>query len=225
MLRPVFEDGENESIWIEGTSQFEDSHALITISNENGERSVVVTPREVKTVDAKDFVEAPKERVVRKKTRKPQLVRKIVTFGGYGLTATLILFITLSMTGVIQARVVLTGSMAPQINSGDIVILKPQNGIEPKIGDVVTYTGRRFDGSAVSTFTHRVIGGNSIQGYLLKGDANPSPDVQKVKISDIAGTVFFVIPLLGKILIPKNLVTVIPLIFVLWLMVDRWRNE
>jgi signal peptidase len=225
MFRPIFDSDDTGSIWIEGKSDFEDSHALITISNPQGEKSVVVTPTEIRPAKASDFVAAPKERVVPKAKKRRRFLSTGITYSGYVASALLVTFIALSLSGVVQARVVLTGSMAPEIKAGDVVLLKPQNGEEPSLGEVVTYTGRRFDGSPVGTFTHRVVGGNAIKGYVLKGDANVNPDLQKVKVSDIVGTAFFVIPFIGKILIPKNLVTFIPLIFVLWLMVDRWRND
>lgn len=225
MFRPLFDSDDTGSIWIEGESEFDDSHALVTISNPQGEKSVVITPTEIRPAKASDFVAAPKERVVPKSQKRRHLVSRSIGFTGYVASALLLTFIVLSLAGVVKARVVLTGSMAPEIKSGDVVLLKPQNGKEPSIGDVVTYTGRRFDGTPVGTFTHRVIGGNSVKGYVLKGDANVNPDVQKVTVNDIVGTAFFVIPFIGKILIPENLVTFIPLIFVLWLTVDRWRND
>jgi signal peptidase len=225
MLRPIFDSEETGSVWIEGESAFEDSHALITISNPQGEKSVVVTSKEIRPAVTSDFVEAPQTRVVPKSKKPRKLLSNGLVYSGYIASALLITFIALSLSGVVQARVVLTGSMAPEIKAGDVVLIKPQNGKEPTIGDVVTYTARRFDGTPVGSFTHRVVGGNSIKGYVLKGDANLNPDLQKVKVSDIVGTAIFIIPFIGKILIPKNLVTFIPLIFVLWLMVDRWRNE
>jgi signal peptidase len=225
MLRPIFDSEETGSVWIEGKSAFEDSHALITISNLQGEKSVVVTSTEIRPAVTSDFVEAPRARALPKSKKPKKLLSNGLLYSGYVASALLITFIALSLTGVVQARVVLTGSMAPQIKAGDVVLIKPQNGKEPTIGDVVTYTARRFDGTPVGSFTHRVVGGNSIKGYVLKGDANLNPDLQKVRVSDIVGTSIFVIPFIGKILIPKNLVTFIPLIFVLWLMVDRWRNE
>jgi len=52
----------------------------------------------------------------------------------------------------------------------------------PHKGDVVAYQGRRFDGSKVGVFSHRIIGGNQASGFIVKGDANPSPDVQRPKL-------------------------------------------
>jgi hypothetical protein len=74
-------------------------------------------------------------------------------------------------------------------------------------------------------FSHRIIGGDAKAGFIVKGDANPSPDVQRPLIPDIEGTVVFVIPFLGKILAPKSLFILVPLIFGFWLIRDALKNE
>jgi signal peptidase len=91
--------------------------------------------------------------------------------------------------------------------------------------DIITYTGRRFDGTAVGSFTHRIVGGDAQTGYVLKGDANTNPDTQQVKREDIVGKVVFVLPYIGQFLTPKNLFTLIPFIFILWLVIDRIKND
>jgi signal peptidase len=115
--------------------------------------------------------------------------------------------------------------MAPTISAGDIVFLNPSNANIPQKDDIVTYTGRRFDGTAVGSFTHRIVGGDAENGFLLKGDGNVNPDVQRVKPTDIVGKVVFVLPYIGQFLTPTKLFTLIPFIFILWLMVDRFKNE
>mgnify|MGYP007053435057 CR=1 FL=1 len=40
----------------------------------------------------------------------------------------------------------------------------------------------------------------------MKGDNNPTPDVQKPKLEDISGVVFFVIPYVGKLMTMKMLI-------------------
>jgi signal peptidase len=171
------------------------------------------------------FVQAPPERIITKSQQKQQRYADITRFVGYVLSTILISFSALSVTGYVKARVVLTGSMAPSIKSGDIVILIPTKHREPKIGDVVAYTGRRFDGSAVGVFTHRIIAGDAATGFTVKGDANPSPDVQKPKLTDISGIVFFAIPFIGHFLTPKALLIFVPLIFGLWLVIDALRKD
>jgi hypothetical protein len=58
----------------------------------------------------------------------------------------------------------------------------------------------------------------------LKGDNNPTPDIQKPKNNDILGVVIFVIPWLGNLLSKQVLFTVIPLIAGLWFLLDTLRK-
>ena len=214
-----------DHVWIEGGTRDPDSKILLTISNANGEHTALITPTEIAHSKAKMFVQAPPERIITKSQRQQQKYAKFVTFTGYVLSAILLSFSALSITGYLKARVVLTGSMAPTIKSGDVVILIPTAHVTPKIGDVVAYTGRRFDGSSVGTFTHRILEGNAESGFLVKGDANPSPDVQKPTLADISGVVVFTIPFIGHFLTPKALLIFVPLIFGLWLVIDALRKD
>ena len=225
MKREVFPDSDLDHVWIEGETKNPDSKILLTISNANGEHTALITPTEIAQSKAKMFVQAPPERVITKAQQKQQKFASITTGLGYVLSAILLSFSALSITGYVKARVVLTGSMAPAINSGDIVILIPTKHITPEINDVVAYTGRRFDGSSVGTFTHRILDGDAQNGFLVKGDANPSPDVQKPKLADISGVVVFTIPFIGQFLTPKALLILVPLIFGLWLVIDALRKD
>jgi signal peptidase len=148
-----------------------------------------------------------------------------IKFIGYVLSAILISFSVLSASGFMKARIVLTGSMEPVIKPGDIVLLAPTPRTQPKLGDIVSYTARRFSGESVGVFTHRIIGGDPVGGWLVKGDANPSPDVQKPKAADVSGVVFFIIPWVGKLLAPKMLMILIPVAVGIWLIIDTLKGE
>jgi signal peptidase I len=223
--RPLFEGSKTEEMWVEGQSQFPDSKILLTVSNHSGDRTVLITPQEIVTSNPKMFVQAPPERIVTPSQLRQQKINNAVKYIGYTLSAVLITFSVLSAAGFVKARIVLTGSMEPAINPGDIVILAPTPRTQPKIGDVVAYTGRRFSGEAVGTFTHRIIGGNPEEGFLVKGDNNPSPDVQRPKPADVSGVVFFVIPFIGKLLTPKMLMILVPVGIGLWLVIDTLRSD
>jgi signal peptidase I len=126
---------------------------------------------------------------------------------------------------LVDARVVLTGSMAPAIKPGDVVVAVSPQRKAPKIGDVVVYTGRRFDGTKVADFSHRIIAGDGKSGFTVKGDHNSTPDVQKPTIKDISGVVLFTIPFVGRILNPQALLLLLILGFGIWLIVDAFREE
>ena len=224
MRRELFENSPNNKIWVEGESANPDSKTLFTISSAAGEETVLITPTEITPSKSRTFVQAPPERVITGNQAIERRISKIVRNVGYILSAVLITFSLLSMTGYVKARVVLTDSMYPSIKSGDIVLLDPTTHAVPKVGDVAAYTGRRFDGSEVGIFTHRIIGGDGVNGFIFKGDNNPSPDIQKPKFEDVNGVVVFTIPFVGKVLNPKALFILVPIVFGIWLVSDALRD-
>jgi signal peptidase I len=200
------------------------SNVLLTISNPSGSKTVLITPDAVVETSPKHFVDTPPERVITGRHKAMKKLSSAGTVFGYVVAAVLVTFSLLSATGYVKARVVLTGSMQPTISPGDIVLTAPVTRVEPKVDDVAAYQARRFDGAPVGVFTHRIIGGDSQSGWILQGDANPSPDVQKPTNSDILGVVIFVIPWLGNLLSRQVLFTVIPLIAGLWFLLDTLRE-
>ena len=200
------------------------SNVLITISNPTGSMTVLITPDAVVETSPKHFVDTPPERVITGGQKVMKKLASAATVAGYVLAAILVTFSVLSSTGYVKARVVLTGSMQPTINPGDIVLTAPISRVEPKIDDVAAYQARRFDGAPVGVFTHRIIDGDGNSGWVLKGDNNPSPDIQKPKNNDILGVVIFVIPWLGNLLSKQVLFTVIPLIAGMWFLLDTLRK-
>lgn len=84
-------------------------------------------------------------------------------------------------------------SMKPAINTGDMVITGPTEGLlsrEVKPGTIVTYMNEN------SPVTHRVIAveGNNL---ITKGDAVEDPDPRPVLISEVCGILLVRIPYLG----------------------------
>jgi signal peptidase I len=223
--RPLFEATSTEEMWVEGQSQYADSKVLLTISNANGEKTVLITPTEVTPTKSKLFVQAPPERIATPAQVRNNKIGNVVKFLGYALSGILISFSILSASGFVKARIVLTGSMEPVIKPGDIVLLAPTPRTQPELGDIAAYTARRFSGESVGIFTHRIIGGDPVNGWLMKGDNNPTPDVQKPKAEDISGVVFFVIPWIGKLMAPKMLMILIPVGVGIWLIIDTLKGD
>jgi signal peptidase I len=223
--RLLFEATSTEEMWVEGQSQYADSKILLTISNANGEKTVLITPDEITPTKSKLFVQAPPERIATPAQARNNKIGQVVKFLGYTLSAILISFSVLSASGFVKARIVLTGSMEPVIHAGDIVLLAPTPRTQPELGDIAAYTARRFSGESVGIFTHRIIGGDPVNGWLMKGDNNPTPDVQKPKAEDISGVVFFVIPWIGKLMAPKMLMILIPVAVGIWLIIDTLKGD
>lgn len=202
-----------------------DALALITVSDGKQERTALISATGFMMVLAKDYVVAPKERAVPLKTPVKSALALGVKILSWTMLGLFLATTTLTFTKVIDTRVVLTGSMAPAINPGDIVFTAPVSRIMPKMNDVVVYSGKRFDGSPVALFAHRIIGGGPSQGFEMKGDANPEPDVQRPKLTEIEGVVFFKLSFVGKLLQPQTMMLLLLASFGIWLIIGAFRDE
>ena len=216
--------GGDQEIWINRGKAPTDANVLITLSNSGGERTVLVTPDRIMDSSAKLFVTTPPERVISKKAVRIGQVKRFFSLIGYSFAVLLISFSALSATGMVKARIVLTNSMEPTISPGDIILTMNPDRLAPEVGKVAAYQARRFDGSAVGVFSHRIIDGTATDGWVMKGDNNPNPDTQKPKGDDILGVVFFVIPLIGKFLTKQALLVMAPIGVAIWMGIDTLRG-
>jgi signal peptidase I len=199
--------------------------ALITVSTISGEKSVLISNKGMMSVDSRNYVLAPKERVKPKATPIKDAITLSSKVLAWVFVAFLLSFSLLNISGVIKSQIVLTASMSPTINPGDMVISASPERISPKVGDVVVYSGKRFDGTKVASFAHRIIAGDATSGFTVKGDNNPEPDTQKPILSEIEGVVLLTIPFVGQLLNPQIFVLLLLCAFGLWLIVDAFRDE
>jgi len=217
--------GESDSqIWLEGSPLESDANILVTVTSASGEKSAYISNQGIQEIVAGQLVDAAPE--VQSEASKPKYVgiKKLMSFSGYAFAILLMVFAGLSFTGNVKARIVLTGSMAPAINVGDVILTLPIAKKAPQIDDVIAYQAKRFNGENVAVFSHRIIDGDVENGFIVKGDANKSPDPQKPTGEDILGVVFFVIPFIGNLLTPKALFLLLPCAFGLWLIMDAMKN-
>lgn len=102
--------------------------------------------------------------------------------------------------GGIFPMIVLTDSMYPEIQSGDLIICR-QTGTDTIVeGDVITFYDPAGDGKSI--VTHRVIEVTEEDGELAfrtRGDANNTEDRLAVKASDVVGVYWKRIPGAGSI--------------------------
>lgn len=119
-----------------------------------------------------------------------------------------VFFLVFSVTGVFQTRVILTGSMQPTLDPGDVVFAVAPKINTPAVGKTVIYTARDITGVPVTQWAHRIISGDASNGWTIKGDANPAADVNIVPSSDISSVVLFSIPFVGKLLNPTSLILI-----------------
>jgi signal peptidase len=134
-----------------------------------------------------------------KRGKKLFTPKKLIVTGALIVFTLLLLFFVILpiMQGSMHFLIVLSGSMAPEVNPGDIVISTYINPEEIKINDVITFS---YPGNPENCITHRVINittENGSIGFQTKGDANEDPDQRIAPSSELIGKVVLVIPYLG----------------------------
>jgi len=105
-----------------------------------------------------------------------------------------LIFLILALNKFIPL-VIISGSMSPTFNVGDIVFVHAIGGSDIRVGDIVAYV---MEGKQI--VVHRVIYIGP-EGIRTKGDANPDPDPFIVNYREILGKVVLAIPKLGYIAI------------------------
>jgi signal peptidase len=120
------------------------------------------------------------------------------------LVAVIVLSGVLSVPGVIGAKasfVVLSGSMDPTLQPGDMVIVRSADTSDVQRGDVITFYEPGEPKRGQNRITHRVVGKErTAQGvvYRTKGDDNEHRDPVPVEHSRVVGKVWFHVPVVGR---------------------------
>ncbi|MCF0148276.1 MAG: signal peptidase I [Clostridium sp.] len=96
-----------------------------------------------------------------------------------------------------RAFTVLTGSMVPTINPGDIIIVKEDTIDKIQTGDIISFRVENSD----NVVTHRVtdvVNDESLK-LITKGDANNVEDRTRITSDTLIGKLSLTIPKVGKI--------------------------
>lgn len=104
-----------------------------------------------------------------------------------GIVATFAVFAVPQLIGGEHSFVVLSGSMQPTMNPGDVIIVDSVGFDAIESGDIVTFTG-----SGPALTTHRVVDvvrDGEFQGLETKGDSNEDADQGLVRPSQLVGRV------------------------------------
>lgn len=149
------------------------------------------------------------------KEEKSNTRHKVLTVVGVVLCIILIPILVINVTLIIKSYtnadevpkiggycplIVLTGSMEPEINSGDLIICKQIDSGQVQTGDVIAFFDPEGNGSSV--VTHRVIelvNENGSLSYRTKGDANNTEDRDLVPADKLVGLYQFKISGAGNI--------------------------
>lgn len=95
---------------------------------------------------------------------------------------------------------VLTGSMAPELPPGTLVVVRPADPEDVAVGDVITYQLRSGDPTVV---THRVVSASVLTAtgehvFRTQGDANAAADPEPVQPVQVRGELWYSVPYLGR---------------------------
>lgn len=117
---------------------------------------------------------------------------------------------TVPMPFGVGAAVVLSGSMEPELSTGDLLIVAERE--DYVVGDVIVFQDGRM------SVTHRIvsISGNEV---ITRGDANNTDD-DPITLEQIKGEVVFSIPLVGYLVnmikTPIGTLVILGLAILLW---------
>ena len=93
---------------------------------------------------------------------------------------------------------VLTGSMRPTYPPGTLIVSRPVEPEDVKIGDAITF---QLESGEAAVVTHRVIatrmGEDGKLEFLVKGDANNAQDKDAVRAVQVRGRLWYAVPYLG----------------------------
>jgi signal peptidase len=176
----------------------------MTVSDDHG-GAVMATVETVETV-AGGTVRARGVRTTAHHARA-RSGRAGIAVGGVLLSLLLVVLATAVSAVAVVPRVigavpltVLTGSMQPTYNPGDLVVVRPVAAEAIAVGDVVTFQPTSDDPTLV---THRVIevrtgAAGAVSGFVTQGDANSAVDAPIVP-DQVMGRVVYAVPLIGHL--------------------------
>jgi signal peptidase len=115
---------------------------------------------------------------------------------GWIITAIIAVAIIWFFVGLfpIHPTTILSGSMRPVFDAGDVVIVRKVTADSVKLGDIVQFRGEEI------TVIHRVVDileTEDSKFFITQGDANSSPDIAPVDPHQVVGKVVFTIPKIG----------------------------
>lgn len=128
------------------------------------------------------------------------LVRAVSWVVLLGATALVTLAVLVPRVAGATPYTVLTGSMSPAYPAGTLVVVRPVDLEDVRVGDVVTYQLRSGEPAVA---THRVVGvGWTPDGEKVlttRGDANSVTDAEPVRSVQLRGEVWYAVPWIGHL--------------------------
>ncbi|GMA29620.1 signal peptidase I [Arenivirga flava] len=122
-----------------------------------------------------------------------------VSAGVFAVVAAIaaLVLIVPAVTGSV-ALTVLTSSMEPGLPPGSMVVVRPTDPADVRIGSIITF---QWESGNPTLVTHRVVGvitdADGGYAFTTQGDNNDEPDPNPVGQEQLRGVVWYSLPLLG----------------------------
>ena len=123
---------------------------------------------------------------------------KHITYALLGVLVGFVILLAISPITGLRFDAILSGSMSPSMNVGDLVVVAPQSPDDLKVGDVIVFQSPIGN----SLVCHRIIAITQEDGSLVfhtKGDYNEDPDPFTLQSDSIVGKVQVCIPTMGYV--------------------------
>lgn len=123
----------------------------------------------------------------------------------------------------IKTYIIISGSMKPELDIGDIVIVKKVKEEELSVGDIISF---REGQTIVTHRINEIIDSNARREYITKGDNNNVVDSGTINKDVIEGKVIKKLPCIGKIgLILQGKILIIVIILIVYIYFSHSINE
>ena len=129
--------------------------------------------------------------------------RRIGGFAGSivaGLAVGLLLAVGVSLALGYRTFSVLSGSMEPNIHTGDAVVDEPIRPLEARVGDIVTFKDPGRGGELVTHRIRSVRPQGTTVAIVTKGDANNAVERWNVPVNGSVGRVAYRLPSVGRVM-------------------------
>ena len=120
----------------------------------------------------------------------------------------------------VKTFIVLSGSMKPTLNVGDIVFTKNVDDIV--VGDIISF---KIENAVITHRVTQVIPYGDEILYRTKGDNNSSEDVETITIENVEGKYLFKIPYIGLVVLfiksKTGIISLIILLFIYFFVINN----
>lgn len=127
------------------------------------------------------------------------LAARLAGWAAAGLCAGLLAALALPLAVGMRPFTVMTGSMAPAIAPGDVVVVDRIAPLDARVGDIVTFRDPDGSGRLISHRVRAVRADGGRVAFRTRGDANSESERWSVPASGSIGRVAYTVPAIGTL--------------------------